>query len=53
MDMKLILQYVTMSGMMTNDPLNLARYRGRLRHAAPIVQPIIHVSYDPENRHNG
>lgn len=53
MDVKLILQYVTMLGMMTNDPLNLAHYHGRLRHTVPIVWPIMHVSYDPENRHNG
>lgn len=53
MDMKLILQYETILGMMTNDPLNLAHYHGRLPHTVPIVWPIMHVSYDPENRHNG
>lgn len=53
MEAELILQYVTMLGMMTNDPLNLAHYHGCLRRTAPIVWPIMRVSYDPENRHNG
>lgn len=52
-DMKLILQYVTMSGMMTNDPLILAHYHGNIQRRVPIVWHIMHVSYDPENWHNG
>lgn len=36
MDMKLILRYVALLRMMTNDPLNLARYGGR----PPLSEPM-------------
>lgn len=43
-DMKLILQYVTMLGMMTNDPLILAYYRGRLQHTALCAYSVAHYA---------